>query len=79
MSKIIGIDTPRLQLRRWRRSDRVPFAALNADPVVMEFSPGLQSRAASDASIDAWPSQFDAQGWKKVFFPDPGALLLRGA
>jgi len=57
------MDTPRLRLRQWRESDRVPFAALNADPTVMEFFPSLQTRAASDASIDMWQSQFALQGW----------------
>ena len=28
--------TPRLVLRPWREDDRAPFAALNADPEVME-------------------------------------------
>ena len=30
------LTTDRLLLRRWRDDDREPFAALNADPVVME-------------------------------------------
>jgi len=63
MAEIIEIDTPRLRLRRWRESDREPFAALNADLEVMEFFLSPESRAASDASIDAWQSQFAAQGW----------------
>ena len=36
---IDGIDTERLHLRRWRFFDRPPFAALNADPEVMEHFP----------------------------------------
>jgi RimJ/RimL family protein N-acetyltransferase len=63
MAEIIEIDTSRLRLRQWRETDREPFAALNADPVVMEFFPSLQTRATSDASIDAWQSQFASQGW----------------
>ncbi|WP_374608646.1 GNAT family N-acetyltransferase [Diaphorobacter nitroreducens] len=63
MAEIIEIDTPRLRLRQWRESDRAPFAALNEDPTVMAFFPALQTRAASDASIDAWRAQFEAQGW----------------
>ena len=59
----IEFATPRLHLRQWRESDREPFAALNADPAVMEFFPSLQDRAASDAGIDAWQSQFASQGW----------------
>ena len=63
MAGVIEFDTPRLRLRQWRESDRDPFAALNADPVVMEFFPALLSREASDASIDAWQSQFAERGW----------------
>ncbi|MBA3339861.1 MAG: GNAT family N-acetyltransferase [Geodermatophilaceae bacterium] len=53
------IRTPRLLLRGWRESDLEPFAALNADPAVMEFmSRGSLTRAASDAWVarinDAW-------------------------
>lgn len=59
----IEIETARLRLRRWRESDRAPFAAMNADAEVMEFFPSLQSREASDASIDAWQSQFAEHGW----------------
>jgi RimJ/RimL family protein N-acetyltransferase len=59
----IEFDTARLRLRTWRESDRAPFAALNADPAVMDFFPALQSRAQSDASIDAWMAQFAERGW----------------
>lgn len=44
--------TPRLLLRRWRDSDREPFARLNADPEVMVHFPGVLDRAASDALAD---------------------------
>ena len=63
MSSLIEVDTPRLRLRQWRDADRRPFAALNADPLVMEFFPSLQDQASSNASIDAWTAQFLAQGW----------------
>src|SRR5688572_16828689 len=63
VSKIIELETPRLRLRQWRDADRAPFAALNADPLVMEFFPSLQSREASDGSVDAWQSQLDERGW----------------
>ena len=63
MASVIEFETPRLQLRQWRESDREPFAIMNSDPAVMEFFPSLQSRANSDASIDAWQSQFASQGW----------------
>ena len=59
----IELVTARLRLRQWRESDREPFAAMNADPAVMEFFPALQSRQSSNASIDLWQSQFSSQGW----------------
>jgi len=63
MTRPDELETPRLRLRQWRQSDREPFAAMNADPAVMEFFPALQSRANSDASIDAWQAQFIERGW----------------
>jgi len=53
----IEVETARLRLRRWRESDRAPFAAMNVDAEVMEFFASIGSREASDASIDAWQSQ----------------------
>ena len=50
-------------LRRWRDSDRGPFAAMNADPEVMEFFPALLSPAQSDEMIDALEAHFDARGF----------------
>jgi len=35
---MVAVTTDRLILRRWRESDRKPFAGLNADPRVMESS-----------------------------------------
>src|SRR5690349_3811973 len=43
------IVTPRLRLRPWRDEDLPPFAALNADPLVMAHFPKVLSRAESDA------------------------------
>jgi RimJ/RimL family protein N-acetyltransferase len=42
------IVTDRLVLRAWRDADRDAFAAMNADPVVMEHFPSVLDRAASD-------------------------------
>jgi RimJ/RimL family protein N-acetyltransferase len=43
------LKTERLLLRPWRDDDLAPFAALNADPRVMEFFPKVLDRAESDA------------------------------
>ena len=52
------IQTERLILRGWRVADLVPFAAMNADPEVMEHFPSLLSREDSDAfvgrQVDGW-------------------------
>ena len=55
--------TERLLLRRWREDDREPFAALNADPAVMEHFPAPLSRAESDAFIDRVAPQVEQRGW----------------
>ena len=47
-----SLRTERLLLRRWREADRAPFAALNADPEVMEHFPAPLSREESDAFVD---------------------------
>lgn len=50
-------------MRRWRDSDRDPYAALNADPEVMRFFPATLDRAASDASVDRIEGLFERQGF----------------
>lgn len=63
MVDIIEFETERLLLRTWCESDREPFAALNADPAVMEFFPATLDRAASDRAIDNWMAKFAERGW----------------
>jgi ribosomal-protein-alanine N-acetyltransferase len=57
------VRTERLLLRRWREEDREPFAALNADPVVMEFFPAPLTREDSDAFVDRIEKHFDEHGY----------------
>lgn len=59
----IELDTARLRLRPWVAADRAPFAALNADPRVMEFFPRILDRAASDAIIDVLQLHIDERGY----------------
>lgn len=60
---VAELATERLRLRQWREADRGPFAAMSADPVVMEFYPAPSTREESDAAIDRWRSQIADQGW----------------
>lgn len=58
------LTTERLILRRWRESDREPFAALNADPAVCEFFPvEAFSREQSDALIERLEEHFETYGY----------------
>ncbi len=57
------LDTERLILRRWRDSDREPFARMNADPQVMEFFPAALSRVESDGLADRIEAHFAEHGF----------------
>jgi len=57
------LRTERLVLRQWREDDRDPWAALNADPRVMEHFPGPLDRAAADDFVDRHAAHLDEHGW----------------
>jgi RimJ/RimL family protein N-acetyltransferase len=57
------VETERLVMRRWQPGDREPFAALNADPEVMEYFAAPLTRAESDRLIDRIEAGFDADGF----------------
>ena len=57
------LETERLLLRRWKDSDRAPFAAMNADPRVMEFFPDTLTREESDQLIENIEAHFDNRGF----------------
>ncbi len=57
------IRTERLLLRRWRDADREPFAAMNADPAVVEHLQGPMSRERSDDFIDRIEAHWEEHGW----------------
>lgn len=57
------LRTDRLIMRRWRDADAGPFAAMNADPGVMEHFPAPMTRAESDAAIRGVERHFDRWGF----------------
>ena len=63
MEAIPTIRTERLHLRAWREEDLAPFAALNADPAVMEFFPRPLDRAESDAAVARIREHFARRGF----------------
>jgi RimJ/RimL family protein N-acetyltransferase len=59
-------------LRRWRRADDAPFAAMNADPAVRRYFPGLKTESESIAEARALDRRFAEDGF------GPWALDLPG-
>jgi RimJ/RimL family protein N-acetyltransferase len=57
------LTTDRLILRRWRQSDREPFARINHDERVMEFMPTSVSRRESDLLADRIEGHFRERGF----------------
>lgn len=57
------LRTDRLLLRGWRKSDLAPWAAMNADPDVREYFPGVLTREQSEASADRFQADLDERGW----------------
>jgi RimJ/RimL family protein N-acetyltransferase len=74
MNAPIEFETQRLLLGQWKAADREPFAALNADPIVMAHFPAPLTREESDAVADrcerliaerrwgAWAAEIKATG-----------------
>jgi RimJ/RimL family protein N-acetyltransferase len=57
------LRTERLLLRPWRDEDLAPFAALNADPAVMEHFPSVLTREESDAMAARIRAYFAQRGF----------------
>ena len=72
------LTTPRLLLRPWREADRSPFAALNADPLVMEYFPARLTREASDAMVDRIMTHFAERGFGFWAVEIPGITPFAG-
>jgi RimJ/RimL family protein N-acetyltransferase len=72
------LTTARLRLRQWREEDLAPFAALNADPQVMEFFPKVLTRAESDAVAGRIRDHFARHGFGLWAVEVPGAADFVG-
>ena len=66
------LTTARLRLRQWREEDLAPFAALNADPQVMEFFPKVLTRAESDTVAGRIRDHFARHGFGLRAVEAPG-------
>lgn len=63
MSQAPVLETSRLVLRRWSDRDLVPFAALNADPDVMEHMVSTLTEDETAAMIDRIDAHFEEHGF----------------
>lgn len=69
----------RVLLRGWRAEDHEPFAAMNADPRVMEHFPAPLTRAQSDAFVlDRIEPHFAARGYGLWAVEVPGVASFIG-
>jgi RimJ/RimL family protein N-acetyltransferase len=72
------LRTERLLLRHWRPADRDGFAAMNADPRVMEHFPALLSREESDARVERIETHFQQHGFGLWAVEVPGFVPFAG-
>lgn len=72
------LTTERLVLRAWRDTDRAPFAALNADPRVMEHFASALSPAESDAMVERIGRHFASHGFGLWAVEAPGVAEFIG-
>lgn len=77
MNSLRTLSGKRVCLRRWREADREAFAAMNADPRVMEFFRSTLSRAESDAMVDYIEKHFSENhfGLWAVEVPDVAPFI----
>jgi RimJ/RimL family protein N-acetyltransferase len=72
------LRTERLILRPWLDEDLAPFAALNADPRVMEHFPSLLDRERSDAMAGRIRDHFAREGFGLWAAEVPGTAPFIG-
>jgi len=72
------LRTGRLLLRPWRTADLDPFAAMNADPEVMEHFPAMLSPGQSAALVERIARCFDEQGYGLWAVELPGEASFAG-
>ncbi|MBI2255435.1 MAG: GNAT family N-acetyltransferase [Proteobacteria bacterium] len=71
------IETARLVLRNWQDSDRVPYAAFLADPILRKFFRGVVDPVTASNWIDGYIDTLNTTGlgWRAVVRKSDGALI----
>jgi len=73
-----SLRSARLVLRPWRDSDTDPFAAMSADPEVMEHYPSVLSRAQTEMMIERIRAHFVREGFGFWALEAPGVADFIG-
>jgi len=63
MPDLIELETERLCLLAWHERHMAPFAAMNADPEVMQYFPATLTEEQTRAGVEIWRTQFAERGW----------------
>jgi RimJ/RimL family protein N-acetyltransferase len=74
---VLDLRGPRVLLRPWRESDLEPFAAMSADPEVMEFLPAV-TRAESDGALGRVTRHIEEHGFAFWALELPGEIPFAG-
>ena len=72
------LASERLVLRPWRDDDAEPFAAMSADPEVMEHYPSVLGRAEADATIARIRAHFARESFGLWALEVPGVAPFVG-
>ena len=75
------LETERLIMRPWRAEDLEPFAAMNADPEVMQHFPKRLTRAETMAAVQRIRTSFEELGfglWALEVRDGPGFVGFTG-
>jgi len=74
----VSLRTRRLVLREWREEDAEPFAAMSADPAVMQYLVPFPDRAAMDAWVAAARTHWREHGFGQSVVELPGEAPFIG-
>lgn len=75
-SNVHVLRTSRLLLRTWQSTDRDEFAAMSADPEVMEDFGGPLDRSESDKKFDRYANAFEQYGFCRWALEDPKGRFI---
>lgn len=74
----LELRTPRVLLRQWKDSDSDAWAAMNADPQVRRYFPGVLNRTEAQGEADRIRAAIAQRGWGMWALEIPGVHPFAG-